>query len=258
MKAEPPPLFCFDEGPRGAPSLVFLHALGTDSRLWAAQASHFSVGHRVIRIDAPGHGHSPMWPAGTTTLPAMALAVWRALDGLGLGSVALVGTSMGAVTALQAAAMAPDRVTHLVLCGARLVRTPQSSDEILERSRSVRRDGMAQVASTMVARWFPAGLSDVERAAATSVHEMLLNTPTAAYVACAETMGHYDLSAHLKALQHRTLLLTGELDEDIPEHFQQLARNCPEAALVCMAQVGHFPNVQRSAAFNTAVAPYLP
>lgn len=254
MKPDTLPLFCVDEGPRDAPALVLLHALGTDHRLWSAQATHFAVRHRVIRLDAPGHGHSPMWPAGAITLPNLAAAVWRQLDGLGVGTAALMGSSMGAVTALQAAAQCPERVTQLVLCGARLVRTPVSSSEIVERAEQVRQGGMAQVADTMVRRWFPPRLREDDRATADTIRGMLLSTPTEAYIACAEAMTHYDLSAPLAALQQRTLLVTGALDEEIPAHFEQLARRCPGLELACMAELGHFPNLQRSAAFNETVA----
>ena len=98
------------------PTVVFLHGAGMDRTVWALQARY--LGHRgrgVFALDLPGHGGSEGPPL--QTIPEIAAWVWRALDAAGVGKAALAGHSMGALTALEAAAQAPQRTTALALLG---------------------------------------------------------------------------------------------------------------------------------------------
>jgi len=73
-----------------------------------------AAGHRVVAMDLPGFGDAP---AGRGPL-AHARDVLATMDTLGIPRAALVGNSWGAGMALRAAALAPDRVSHLVLVSA--------------------------------------------------------------------------------------------------------------------------------------------
>ena len=47
------------DGPAAAPALVFSNSLGTDWRMWDAQAAALAGRFRVVRYDTRGHGQSP-------------------------------------------------------------------------------------------------------------------------------------------------------------------------------------------------------
>ena len=51
-----------DDGPRHAPVLVFINALGSDFRIWDEVASILSRQFRLIRYDKRGHGLSEVGP----------------------------------------------------------------------------------------------------------------------------------------------------------------------------------------------------
>jgi len=248
---------CRDEGPAGAPALVFLHALGTDGTLWDGQAAHFAARWRVLRVDAPGHGHSPRWQGTPMDPPRLAAALWATLDHARVGRVALVGTSMGAVTALQAAMLAPERVAALVLCGAHLARGGGNREEMAARADRVRTEGLAGVARQMLARWFPPGMPASAYAAQDAVLAQLLATDPMAYADAAQALQGYDLRPGLQALQARTLLVHGGLDEDVPAHFEALGRQHAGLRVLGLPAIGHFPNLQAPGPFNAAVADFL-
>jgi pimeloyl-ACP methyl ester carboxylesterase len=73
-------------------------------------------GHRVITLDLLGHGRSDrppdMWRYSMTTFGAEVIAL---LDHLGLDEAVVLGTSLGANTALEAAALAPERLRGMVI-----------------------------------------------------------------------------------------------------------------------------------------------
>jgi pimeloyl-ACP methyl ester carboxylesterase len=98
------------------PAAVFLHGAGMDHTVWTLQARYFAHhGCAVLALDLPGHGRSE----GPAPSSIETYAEWlaRLLDSAGVGSAALVGHSMGALVALEAAARAPARTRALALLG---------------------------------------------------------------------------------------------------------------------------------------------
>ncbi|HEY8180143.1 MAG TPA: alpha/beta hydrolase, partial [Candidatus Limnocylindria bacterium] len=97
------------------PPLVLLHAGIVDRRMWDDVVPLLTDLATVIRYDARGFGESPRPPDGE-------FARWDDLfvlmDAAGVQKAHLVGVSQGAETALDATLAAPERVDHLLMCGA--------------------------------------------------------------------------------------------------------------------------------------------
>lgn len=93
--------------------MVLLHALGERGASWAPVMPRFAEHFRVYALDLRGHGDSD-WP-GTYSFQLMHDDVLGALDQLGLGTVILIGHSMGGTVAYLAAMQAPDRVGRLIV-----------------------------------------------------------------------------------------------------------------------------------------------
>lgn len=240
--------------PTTAPPLVLLHALGTDMSIWSALAQQMQASRTVIRIDAPGHGKSPAWPTGTVKLHTLARSVVAALEQVATSKpLDIVGTSMGAVIALQAAEFAPAMVRRLVLVGALLVRSETSAQDMRSRSTAIIQTGMGPLTETMVTRWFPTRSKGNEESAMTQLRALMLQTEPHAYAACSDALASYDLSEALRAHQQNSLLIAGSDDGEIPEQFAQLQRDMPALTLVTMAETGHFPHLQQPLEFTDLV-----
>jgi pimeloyl-ACP methyl ester carboxylesterase len=98
------------------PTVVFIHGVLNDHSVWILQTRYFAHhGWNVLALDLPGHCRS----AGDApqSVEEGAAFVIALLDAAGVKQAALVGHSFGSLIALQAAAMAPERVTHLALVG---------------------------------------------------------------------------------------------------------------------------------------------
>jgi pimeloyl-ACP methyl ester carboxylesterase len=104
----------------GAPSVVLVHGAGASSAIWMMAISRIARASHVVAIDLPGHGPSPVPESGAAalTLAAHRDAVGALAAGLCLGPSVLVGHSMGALVAIEAALAWPDKVRGLVLCAA--------------------------------------------------------------------------------------------------------------------------------------------
>jgi len=98
------------------PAVVFLHGAGLDHSWFGLQSRYFGYhGFSVLALDFPGHGRSEGPPLASVE----ALADWvaRLLDAAGIERAALVGHSMGALTAIECAARHPARVERIALLG---------------------------------------------------------------------------------------------------------------------------------------------
>lgn len=98
------------------PAIVFIHGAGLDHTCWQLQSRWFAWhGWSSLAIDLPAHGRSEGPPLAT--IAAMTDWVIALLNAVGLSGAALVGHSMGAVIALEAAARHPGRISGLGLLG---------------------------------------------------------------------------------------------------------------------------------------------
>jgi pimeloyl-ACP methyl ester carboxylesterase len=98
------------------PCVVFVHGALNDHGVWNLLARWFAHhGRSVLAVDLPGHMRS----AGPPLASVEAAADWllALLAAAGVQRAALVGHSMGSLIALEAAARAPERVTHLAMLG---------------------------------------------------------------------------------------------------------------------------------------------
>lgn len=99
------------------PAVVMLHGAAMDHSVWQWQSRYLAHhGFGVLAPDFPAHGRSP----GTARDSVAALADWviALLEVATLGRAALVGHSLGALVALEAALRHPERVARIALVGA--------------------------------------------------------------------------------------------------------------------------------------------
>jgi len=98
------------------PTVVFIHGVLNDHSVWILQSRWFANhGWNVLAIDLPGHCRSAGKPPATVEEAAEFIV--GLLDAAGVEKAALVGHSFGSLIALETAARAPQRVSHLAMVG---------------------------------------------------------------------------------------------------------------------------------------------
>jgi len=95
------------------PVVVLVHGLGSDYDDWLPVARDLARDHRVVFVELPGHGETPM--ATPFALEQATLALDRAIAEQAREPVVLVGHSVGGLVATAEALHAPGRVRGLVL-----------------------------------------------------------------------------------------------------------------------------------------------
>ena len=98
------------------PDVVLIHGVTGDLSIWflCKAMTELAANHRVTAFDLRGHGYSDVPSTGYTSADH-AGDVLALMDEIGADRAKLVGHSFGAVIALHAAVLAPDRVEAVVL-----------------------------------------------------------------------------------------------------------------------------------------------
>jgi 3-oxoadipate enol-lactonase len=244
------------------PPVVLLHAGVTDSRLWEPQLRTFPQSHRVLRVDLPGFGRSPI----ESNPVSFRGAVRETLDAEGVERAALVGVSLGGNTALELALEWPERVSALVLVGAGLpdhewseyVRSFfEAEDKALERGDL---DGAVEA---NVRTWVVGPNRKVDEIAP-NIRELVSEMQRAAFL---QQKDFPDLRAvrldppeseRLGEIQVPTLVLTGDEDvADIHQIAERLAAEIPGASRATIPAAAHLPNLERPDEFDRIVLEFL-
>ena len=131
------------------PSVCFLHGAGLDHSVWSLQARYLAHhGRAVLAVDMPGHGGSEGAPLSSVS----EMADWVAcfLEAAGVDKAALIGHSMGALVAIEAAARVPGLVGALALLG--VAESMPVHPDLLEAARQ-----NDPVAARLITSWGHAG-----------------------------------------------------------------------------------------------------
>lgn len=110
-----PKLAYYDSGTGtpGEPPIILLHGATFRSEDWENVFPRLATRYRVIAYDARGHGKSGR--AATYAIDALADDLLRVIDTVAGGPAIVIGHSLGAATALVAAAKKPAAIKALVL-----------------------------------------------------------------------------------------------------------------------------------------------
>jgi 3-oxoadipate enol-lactonase len=169
-----------DEGPRLAPVLVFVNALGSDFRIWDDVARILSLQFRIIRYDKCGHGLSEAGP-DRYDMADYARDLSALLDRLGVARATVVGISMGGVIAQELYRQRPSIFVALMLSDtAAQIGNDESWDA---RIAQIERGGIEAIADPVLQRWFTADFRARRSEELVGWRAMLTRTPTQDYLA---------------------------------------------------------------------------
>ncbi|WP_394825382.1 4-carboxymuconolactone decarboxylase [Pendulispora albinea] len=240
------------EGPPGAPPLLLLHSLGTDLRVWDPQAAVLARSFRVIRPDMRGHGLSEV-TRGPYTMDLLARDLLALLDALEIRSAHLGGVSIGGMIAQAVAHMAPERVRSLVLCDTALAVPPP--EFWLDRAATVRRQGVASIAESILSRWVTPGFLGSPEAQ--GLRAMLLRTPAEGYASAAEALTTADFTGKRHAQRIPALVVVGK--EDISTTVAQAEAVCEalDGDLVVLEGAAHIPTLEKADAVTATLVSFL-
>ena len=268
------PINTIELGPeedRGAQPLVFVHGLSGSWPNWLEQLPAFAATHRVITLDLPGFGHSPM-PRQEISISGYARMLEQLLDRLGIDAAAVIGNSMGGFIAAELAIGYPQRVERLVLISAAGISTykHRGSVTVLPAMRQIERSLASVTAWTAAksdtvarrARLRDATLNLVvrhpSRLDSALAAEQLRGAGKPGFIQAFEAVLHYDVRERLPEIACPTLIVWGDRDRIIPVRDADLfAELIPNSRKVVFGDTGHVAMLERPESFNALLAEFL-
>lgn len=253
------------------PPILFIHGLSGSWPNWLEQLPVFAADHRVIAMDLPGFGHSPM-PDEPITISAYARIVDGLLEALGVSAVTLVGNSMGGFVSAELAIAFPERVERLVLVSGAGISTHRHRD--VERIEPYLRriapmiavyTGWTAARSDWMAR--RAGLRNLtlglvtrhpSRLPAALVAEQLRGAGKPGFMQALRANIDYPIKERLPEIVCPTLIVWGDEDKVIPvadaSVFEELI---PNSRKLIFGDTGHMAMLERPAAFNELLSEFM-
>lgn len=255
-------------GPRRGPLIVAVHGLAGSAVNWSAIAPLLTTRCRLLAPDLAGHGLTRSG-GRSTGVRANRLLLDGFLQDVAVAPVILMGNSMGGMIALLEAAVAPGRVSGLILVDPALPFVPARPDLLvatlfaaggLPAIGTALLRGVHRLPPDAIVRGIlslccqdpsrvPAGVVDRhvemerQRAPFTEAgHD--LGVATRSVMATAGIGGHA-YRAGIASVTCPVLLIHGERDRLVPASAaRSAARAHPSWSLVVLPDVGHVPQLE--------------
>ncbi len=225
------------------PAVVLLHAFPLDSRMFDALVPLLTDEMRVVTIDLPGLGRSPV-PDSDPSMDDVAAGVLSVMDELLIDRAVVLGISTGGYVALQMAERAPSRLAALVLGST----TPHRMEPDLPAERWAVAHTIEELHSTApVADSADEGLGDTTRRERPDLVDSLERTiagadPDGVAWMARAIAGRSDTTAVLRSFTGPVTLLFGAEDVATPpargEEMLALRGRLP-GRLVVVPRTGH-------------------
>jgi pimeloyl-ACP methyl ester carboxylesterase len=225
------------------PPVVVLHGWGGRIESVAPVVNCLERGFRVLALDLPGFGESPV-PSGAWGTADYAAFVRDTLTELGVDKAHFVGHSFGAKTSIYLAATHPDLVDKLVLQGSSGLRSAPSIKARAKRA--------ASKTARVVGK-----LGDPGRRVRDAVYKRIQSADyrdAGALRPILVKVVNEDLSAMLPRIRSSTLLIWGSEDDSVPvAHARAMEKAIPDAGLVLFEGAGHFAYLDEPDSFCVVV-----
>jgi pimeloyl-ACP methyl ester carboxylesterase len=274
------PVNTIELGPRNARNgdaesqpLVFVHGLSGCWANWLEQLPVLAAERRVVTLDLPGFGYSPMPADGTEiTISGYARLLDRLLGELGIDAAAVVGNSMGGFISAELAIAFPQRVERLVLISAAGISTT-ANPSVTRALPSLRR---LQTVLAGTGAWLASKSETVARRArlrdallyvvarhpgrlpAALAAEQLRGAGKPGFLQALQAVLDYDIRERLPEIACPTLIVWGDGDRLISvrdaDVFEELI---PNSRKVIFEDTGHMAMLERPAAFNALLKDFL-
>jgi pimeloyl-ACP methyl ester carboxylesterase len=247
--------------------VVFVHGLSGSWQNWLENIPHLAREHRVLALDLPGFGHSPL-PDWEISIEGYGDLLHRFCDALEVRNCAVVGNSMGGFISAAAASAEPGRFEKLVLVSAAGI-----SHARLHRQPAETLARMATAAAPLLLRLQERGMrrprvrwatfkglfqhpEELRRELLQEQFENGAGRP--GFLPAVQGLVGYDILDQLTEVEVPTLIVWGRNDRVVPPQdaagFSKRLRN---SQTVIFDDTGHLPQLERPTRFNRVLETFL-
>jgi 3-oxoadipate enol-lactonase len=246
----------FDEGPKGAQVLLFIHGFPLNKSMWHSQIAALQTTCRVIAYDVRGHGDSALGEE-EYSIALFVKDLLAFMDALQIEKVTLCGLSMGGYIALNAVLNHPKRFEALVLCDTNcMADTPEGVEKRMKTIQNIKAEGLENYANESIKSLFAPVSFQHRTAEIASVRKMVLGTSQLAVFRTLRALAsREETCSRLSEIQIPTVVLVGNEDKITPPAAAERIHNgIANSSLVVLQDAGHLSNLENPSRFNEVIA----
>ncbi len=221
-------------------TLVFIHSLGTDYRIWEQVAESLLPQGNVLLYDLRGHGLSDFY-LSQEGLEDDCTDLKDLLDFLEIKkNIIPVGISVGGLIALLLSNRIPLSISKLILCDTSF--KIGSATSWNERIEKITKDGLTSIAESVVGRWFSMEYKIRYPEIIQKSINMLESSSLQGYIQTCTSIRNADVSEIVMKINTPTLCLVGDEDTSTsPEEVKKLSDLILGSRYVVIEHSGHLP-----------------
>lgn len=247
----------FEDSGGSGEAVVLAHAIGCDARMWEDLSARMTPRFRVVRIDARGHGRSPV-TARPYSLASLAQDAVAVLDRLAIAKAHWVGLSMGGMIGQALAIDHGARLGRLVLANTTSSYGPEGRAMWQARAKAVADGGLAAIRDMVEARYFSEGFRRSHPEVVATVMNRFLETQAEGYLGCCDAIADLDFTSLLLRIRSRTLVIAGGADAGTPPDMSEaIVARIPGARLAVIPGAAHLSAAEKPLEFATLVGDFL-
>jgi pimeloyl-ACP methyl ester carboxylesterase len=248
--------------------IIFVHGIAGCWKNWLENIPHFARTHRVIALDLPGFGQSPL-PSWEISMANYGRLLHDLCERLGLDHVAaLVGNSMGGFVSTEAVIEEPERFERLVLISAAGISFAEwPSRHAQMAGRAIKAAGPLLTGDRRIWLTRPLGrklaFGRIFRNPNKLRPELLAEqgNPGLRALGFGDALAAiwgYDTRERLPEIEIPTLVVWGLNDQIVPvEAALGYHRLIPRSRLEIFERTGHLPMLERPLRFNPLVEEFI-
>lgn len=244
----------------GDTTIFMLHGAYGDGRYFANTEAYLAnAGYRVVVWNCPGYGQEPT--PDDFSIDYAGNAALALVEAEGTATNIVLGHSMGALIAPNAAMKSAGRVHGIILSGASIgFQNRTESDQarfLKERIAPITEQGLTvqeyapSLLKTMMAPGASGHLVDV-------VYKVISEMKTDAFMASMKALTEYNNMPATKSINVPTLLLSGEFDTACPPAgMEKLAEIIPDSEYHMIRDAGHYAFAEQADVYHGHLIEFL-
>ena len=248
-----------DEGPDGAPVIVFIHGFPLNKSMWNKQVEALKVNYHVIAYDIRGHGNSDIGEEDFT-IDLFVNDLLHLMSALKIEKAILCGLSMGGYIALNAIENFPERFDALILSDTNCIAdSPEAKEKRMNAIENIKNNGVEKYAVESMKNLFAPESFKSKKGEIDAAWEMIVKTSTQSLYNTLHALSERKETCNkLSQIKVPVLIMVGSEDSITPPASASLMHEKIKGSFMqIIDHAGHLSNMENPVGFNDQLKKFV-